>query len=174
MVFVSAEENNPMSSKVVFMPFPDSLDPTERKDFGNGPVPSMLENFEIKVTQFMKALNPEVYEKVSSGEHEITADSFEQYIIILAEIYSKAMEVDKETGKKPVIYIKFTENGYLPNYPARIDDAGNVVSKTTMIARNPLEIEFTKYERNKKNASSGASSIFGDTDSSSDSKDLPF
>ena len=101
-----------------------------------------MENFMVKITQIINALNPELGAKIAAGE-KIEVSSFKALAKYLKE--NLASSVGKETQIKLIPYKGFAN---MPKYVASVGKDGVVRSKTkvigedlTLTAREKTDIE---------------------------------
>lgn len=147
--YVALQFVNPEGETTVrFNALPDGAE--ERKDFGNGPIASIKENNQVAIAQFIAALNPAYYDKLMSGEATFESDDWGQFVEALAEVFKEGI-TDKLT-----YYLKLTDNGFIPSYPAKLKD-GELIAKTNIISRNPSAVVFTSAEEKKRNKTERAS-----------------
>lgn len=167
------EDADGIMGRQSFRPLAD--DAIERKEGNYGLEPSALEQFDGLVGQFMKAIAPDAYDKYLRGELDISAETFEEYIAILAEIFKEGL-VEKD-GKKDTYWIKFGDKGYISNYPFALSKQNELVMKTIVISRKVSDVQFTNSELKKKNkavnaAASAPSSFLGGDEAPA--SDIPF
>lgn len=115
---------------------------TQRATTQYGENPSEMENFMVKITQIINALNPEIGAKIAAGE-KIEISSFKALAKYLKE--NLASSVGKETQIKLIPYKGFAN---MPKYVASVGKDGVVRSKTkvigedlTLTAREKTDIE---------------------------------
>lgn len=103
---------------------------TQRTTTQYGENPSDIENFMVKITQIITALNPELGAKIAAGE-KIEISSFKSLAKYVKE--NLANSIGKETQIKLVPYKGFAN---FPNFVASVSKDGVVRSKTKIIGDN--------------------------------------
>ena len=105
-------------------------DCTQRTTTQYGENPSEVENFMIKVTQIINALNPELGAKIAAGE-KIEVSSFKALAKYLKDNLMSA--VGKSTQIKLIPYKNFAN---MPRFVASVGKDGVVRSKTKVIGED--------------------------------------
>ena len=95
---------------------------SERKSSTFGPSPSELEQFLSKCKCIIKALDPELFDKIEKDGSKFTAPDFDGFIALLKKY------LDKKIGTTTNIKLIPTKGNYVgfPGFPARLSKEGNL------------------------------------------------
>ncbi len=139
--------------------------------------PSPMENFLMSCRQFIAALNPEINDKIESGEFKLTAPSFDAFADLIVSSVNSG--IGKETEIKLMPKNQYTA---ITPYVSRINKNGTLYTSTKVIGDNLTlsayelsQIENVQSAKPTNMSSVASEDVFSNVPNSSfDSNELPF